>query len=219
MGADPILARIEYHAGGMIRTVLISLLLAPLCAGCADGTRPQNAQAESFTVRAADGSAWQPLTVGPGQSASVLVFVLQDCPICNGYSRRLQQLAAQFWPRGVRFYLVQVDPLLTDAQALAHAKEYGYAMPVLVDRRHELVRKLGVVAVPTAVVVGSDGAVRYKGRIDNRYFALGKSREAATTDELHNALQAVVEHRPPPVARTRVVGCAVPDLPQVGNAR
>lgn len=152
-------------------------------------------------------------------SASVLLFVLQDCPICNGYAPRLQRLASQFSARGVQFYLVQVDPMLSGADAAAHAKEYGYTVPVVVDRRHELVRRLGVVAVPTAVVIGPGGAVCYVGRIDNRYFALGKPREAATTDDLRAALVSVLEHKPLTVARTKVIGCAVPDLPQTGDAR
>jgi hypothetical protein len=109
--------------------------------------------------------------------------------------------------------------MLPDAEAAAHAKEYGYTIPVLVDRHHDLVRRLGVVAVPTAVVIGPDGVVQYKGRIDNRYFALGKPREAATTDDLRTALDAVTEHKPLTVARTKVIGCAVPDLRQTGDAR
>lgn len=195
----------------MFRGVSIAILFACATAGCGHAASPQAAQAAGLAVAGIDGRVFHPLDP-TGHRASVLLFVLQDCPICNGYAPRIGRLVSQFSPRGVQFYLVQVDPTLTDAQAAAHAKEYRYTIPVLVDRHHQLVHELSVVAVPTAVVIGTDGLVRYQGRIDNRYFALGKPREAATTDELRAALAAVLDHRPPPVARTKVVGCAVPDL-------
>lgn len=218
MGADAISAEPVYDSARMTRTLLIGLL-AIVSSGCESSAPSRPSRAAAITVDTADGRACTPLTLSQGQSAAVLVFVLQDCPICNGYAPRIRRLVSQFSPHGARFYLVQVDPALTDAQALAHAKEYGYSIPVMVDRRHELVGRLRVVAVPTAVVLGADGTVQYTGRIDDRYFALGKPREAATTNDLSNALTAVVEHKPPAVARTKVIGCAVPDLVEVGNAR
>ena len=202
----------------MFRFSSIAILIAGSVVGCGHARLPQAAQPDRVAIAAIDGRILHPLDPA-GHRASVLLFVLQDCPICNGYAPRVQRLVSQFSARGVQFYLVQVDPMLSDAEAAAHAKEYGYAIPVLVDRRHELVHRLGVVAVPTAVVIGPGGAVRYEGRIDNRYFALGKPREAATTDDLRTALDAVIEHRPLTVARTKVIGCAVPDLPKTSDAR
>ena len=195
----------------MFRALLSTTLLAFACAGCGNSNPPAGAQAARMTIKGADGRTFEPLSPG-GQSASVLLFVLQDCPICNAYAPRVRGLASQFALHGVRFYLVHVDPAITSDEAAAHAKEYGYPFPVLIDRRHELVRRLGIVAVPTAVVLGPDGSVRYKGRIDDRYFALGKPRQAATTDDLRHALAAVVEHRQVTSVRTRVVGCSVPEL-------
>jgi peroxiredoxin len=202
----------------MFRSLSIAILIAGSVVGCGHAGSPQVAQPDGVAIAAIDGRMIHPLDPA-GHTASVLLFVLQDCPICNGYAPRVQRLVSQFSARGVQFYLVQVDPMLSDAEAAAHAKEYGYTIPVLVDRRHELVHRLGVVSVPTAVVIGPGGAVRYEGRIDNRYFALGKPREAATTDDLRTALDAVIEHKPLTVARTKVIGCAVPDLPKTSDAR
>lgn len=202
----------------MFRAFLIAMLLAGSVAGCGNARSPQFAEPDHLAIAGIDGQMSHPLDPA-GHRASVLLFVLQDCPICNGYAPRIQRLVSDFSPRGVQFYLVQVDPMLSDADASAHAKEYGYTIPVLVDRHHDLVKRLDVVAVPTAVVISPGGVVQYKGRIDNRYFALGKPREAATTDELRIALDAVIEHKALTVARTKVIGCAVPDLPQTGDAR
>jgi peroxiredoxin len=202
----------------MFRFLSITLVLACAGIGCGNARSPESTQPDRLPIAGIDGRIFHPLDPARHR-ASVLLFVLQDCPICNSYAPRVQRLVSQFSARGVQFYLVQVDPMLSDAEAAAHAKEYGYTIPVLVDRHHDLVKRLGVVAVPTAVVIGRDGSVHYQGRIDNRYFALGKPREAATSDELRIALDAVIEHRPLAVARTKVIGCAVPDLPKTSDAR
>ena len=202
----------------MFRSLSITILLACAVVGCGNVGSPHPTQPDRLAVAGIDGRVLHPLD-SAGHHASVLLFVLQDCPICNGYAPRIQRLVSHFSPQDVQFYLVQADPMLSDTEAAAHAKEYGYAIPVLVDRRHDLVKRLGVIAVPTAVVLGPGGVVQYKGRIDNRYFAIGKPREAATTDELRIALDAVIEHKPLTVARTKVIGCAVPDLPKTSDAR
>jgi len=202
----------------MIRSAVFCCALLLCLCGCAVAPHPTATKTAPLAFTATDGRRCQPLNP-QGRPASVLVFVLQDCPICNAYASRIERLAARFAPRGVQFYLVHVDPSLSDADAAAHAKEYGYRFPVLVDRAHMLVKRLGVSAVPTAVVLDRKGQVQYRGRIDNRYFALGKSRELATSNDLRQALDSVMDGKPVQVARTRVIGCAVPDLPQTGDAR
>ena len=187
-------------------------IVGPLCTGCVAGearTRPATVSPKFASI---DGRSYQPLAVAP-HAAAVVMFILQDCPICNAYAPEVQRLAAEFGPRDVPFYLVHVDPTLSAQDARKHARDYGYKLPTFIDRDHELVRRLGVAAVPTAVVLGHDGSIAYEGRIDDRFVALGQSRNAPTTHELRDALDAIRDGRPPPVRRTRVVGCAVPDLP------
>jgi peroxiredoxin len=164
-------------------------------------------------MQSIDGRTYEPLVVAP-HKAAVLVFILQDCPICNGYAPQIQRLASEFESRGAVFYIVHVDPTLSTDDARRHAKDFGYTLPVLIDRKHELVGRLDVRTVPTAVVLGPDGAPRYAGRIDNRYAALGRSREAATTHDLRDALLATIDGKPARVTRAPAVGCSVPDLPK-----
>ena len=181
---------------------------------CGAGQPPRGpATQPAVSIRGIDGQVYQPLAASANH-AVVLVFVLQDCPICNAYAPELQRLRADAAPKHVAFYLVQVDPAMSDQVARAHAKEFGYTCPVLIDRRHELVGRLNIVAVPTAVVLDSDGAVQYHGRVDDKYFALGKSREEPARHDLSDAVSDVLAHRPVREPRTRTVGCAVPELPK-----
>ena len=183
-----------------------------LVIGCGSSGRTTTGVTPGLAIPAADGTLYQPLMVAPGDAA-VLIFILQDCPICSGYAPEIQRIAADFAARGVRFYLVQVDPALSDIDARRHAMEFGYGFPVLMDREHKLVRRLGVIAVPTAVVLGPGGVVRYEGRIDDRYSELARPRQITTTHELRDALAAVMDGKSVANARTKVIGCAVPELP------
>jgi thiol-disulfide isomerase/thioredoxin len=158
-----------------------------------------------------DGKTYEPLEV-TGHKAAVLVFILQDCPICNTYAPLVERLADKFGPEETAFYLVHVDPTLSTEDAKKHAADFKYKIPVLIDRNHALVQRLKILAVPTAVVIGADGQVQYKGRIDDHFFALGKSRNQATTSDLQDAIEAVLAGKPVKEPRTRVIGCAVPDL-------
>jgi len=183
-------------------TGILLLLLA--VGGCSSPAAP-------IKIAGIFGHTYEPLDVS-NYRAAVLVFVLQDCPICNSYAPRIQRLDSEFAQRDVVFYLIHVDPTLSEGKARKHATDYGYHFPVLIDRRHNLVGRFHVMAVPTALVLKPDGSVAYQGCIDDRFIALGKSRNAATTDDLHDALTAVLDGKPVQTPRTRVVGCAVPDL-------
>jgi thiol-disulfide isomerase/thioredoxin len=159
-----------------------------------------------------DSRDYQPLTVAPNR-AVVLVFVLQDCPISNGYAPLIERLSNEFGHQGVRFYLVHVDATISQDAAIKHAKDYGYTIPVLIDRRHELVSRLAVDVAPTVVVLGADDTSKYKGRIDDWYAGIGKPRTVATTHDLRDAIVAVIEGKPINATQTQSIGCAVPDLP------
>lgn len=159
-----------------------------------------------------DGKRYEPLNVEP-HHAAVLVFVLQDCPICNGYAPQIERLAKDLGPKDACFYVVHVDPTLGPDEARRHAKAYGYSIPVLIDRHHDLVGRLNVTAAPTAVVLDAQGGVKYEGRIDDQYVAIGSARSVVTTHDLRDALAAVLAGKPVAEPRTRTVGCAVPDLP------
>lgn len=193
----------------------ISLILAIMLAiiGRAVFAAAPATEPATITLPGIDGKSYQPLSLA-GSRAAVFVFVLQDCPICNGYAPQIQRLASEFSSQGSRFYLIHVDPMLTLDGARKHAKDFGYSIPVLIDAHHELVARLGVIAVPTAVLLGADGTVKYQGRIDDQYVAIGKARNVVTQYDLRDAITALLNGKPIEKSRTRAIGCAVPDLPE-----
>jgi hypothetical protein len=145
----------------------------------------------------------------PPGKATVLFFVLHDCPISNGYAPEIGRIAREYEGRGVACYVVQNDPAVDEQALRQHAREYGFPCPVLHDRQRELARRVGATVAPEAAVVTAGGTLRYLGRIDDRYAGLGKERNEATVRDLRLALDAVLEERPVAAPRTEAVGCSI----------
>jgi hypothetical protein len=154
----------------------------------------------------------RPLRVDSGK-ANALFFVTNECPISNSFAHEIARICSDYKSKGVNCTLVYVDPEITDAQAKAHAEEYGHGdYPRIVDRRHELVKATGVTVTPEAAVINRDGKVVYRGRIDDSYAALGQPRRTVRQADLRDALDAVVAGKAVPKPETKALGCYISDF-------
>ena len=143
-------------------------------------------------------------------TTKVLVFVARDCPISNGYAPAIQRLCRDYAARGIRCTLVYEDREATPAAIRAHLLEYGYEdIETLVDGDGRIARRAGATVTPEAVVVDMRGTIRYRGRIDNRYAALGKPRRHVTSHDLRDAVEAVLAKRTVQRPRTTALGCYI----------
>jgi redoxin len=198
----------------------VAILAAGLCAaaGASRGAeRPASRPSAPATAAASvelndvDGVPHRPLHLG-GAKAAVVLFIRHDCPVSNGYAPEVARIIAAYSPRNVKFFLVHVDPDLPAKEARAHAKEFHYPTnlaPVLLDGKRVLATKLGATVTPEAVVVSESGEIAYRGRIDDKYYAYGKNRAEPTVRDLRAALDAVLDGKPAPAARTKAIGCPI----------
>ena len=150
----------------------------------------------------------RPLDLGDAKAA-VLLFLSTDCPISNALSPEINRIVADYTHRGVRFWIVHPDPTLSAQNASAHAREFGYTCPVLLDDKRQLVARLGPKVTPETIVLAPGGAVAYRGRINDTYIDLGQRRAAPTSHDLRNALDALLAGKPVPVPQTRAIGCPI----------
>jgi peroxiredoxin len=141
----------------------------------------------------------------PDGGAAAVVFYSSECPISNAYSTTLNRLVAETPAARVRLVGVCVDPDLTDADVIAHARDFGLKFPVVRDRRGALAARLGATVTPEAFVIDAAGRVRYHGRIDDQFAARGKANANSETHELRDAIDAVL--------------CPIPDPPPTTDAR
>ena len=159
-----------------------------------------------------NGKSQSPLMVKDAK-AHVVLFVTQDCPISNGYAPEINSMVKDFANKPVKFFLVQVDPDLTNDDAKKHATEYGLQLPIILDKKHQLVSALGATRTPEAAILLPNGSVAYLGRIDDLYPGLGKKRQTASHHDLRDALTQVLAGEPVAVSRTEAIGCAIGSVP------
>lgn len=147
---------------------------------------------------------------GPEQcKAVVLVFVGVECPVSNSYAPEIVDLCREYGPRGISFCMVYPDPDLSIAAARKHAADYGFPCPAVLDSDLRLASKVGATLTPEVALLSPSGKLLYRGRIDDRYFALGQQRAQPTKRDLRQALDAVLAGRPVPVPRTQPMGCYI----------
>jgi predicted dienelactone hydrolase len=146
----------------------------------------------------------------PTTRAVVLVFISTDCPIANAYQPLLKKLSEKHAEQGVRWFMIHPDPATTTEQAAEHSKQFEIEMPIIVDQNQSIARGVGARVTPEVFVFAkaNEKAV-YQGRIDDLHAAYGKKRAAATTQELADALRAIVDGQPIAVSKTEPVGCFI----------
>lgn len=142
----------------------------------------------------------------------VVVFVRSDCPISNKMAPEVRELCAAFKHRDVDFYLVYVDPRESAEAIRTHLHDYEYTCPALRDMKHELATATGATVTPEAVVFDRVWKVVYRGRINNMFEDIGKSRDKATTHELRDAIDATLAGHAIADSETKAIGCYIDDL-------
>lgn len=164
--------------------------------------------AASLEVTGVRGERLRPFE--PAGAANVLVFLATDCPVSNGYAPEVQRVCAAYGARGVQCVLVYEDPGLTAAAARAHLAEYRYGtMTAALDSDGRVAARAGATVTPEVAIVDRLGTVRYRGRIDNKYVAIGRERRTVTVHDLTDALDAVLANRPVAMSHTEPVGCVL----------
>jgi len=194
-----------------IRLLVVSLLVAGWCAGCSEPPAGDSAGPLRFELLDLSGAAVD-LIEGHDGPATVFLFTRSDCPVSNRYARVVHRVVERFGPRGVRFFLVYVDPDEGPPVIRAHMSEYGYTCAAVRDPEHRLVKLTGATRTPEAAVLDRDRALRYRGRIDDQYIDFGKARPAALRHDLADALEAILAGREVVNRFTDAVGCYIVDL-------
>ena len=168
--------------------------------------------AASVQVPNLDGTLVDPLAPATGTKATVLLFVSTDCPISNRYAPDIRKLHETFAKQGVAFWLVYPNPADAVADIRDHLKSFSYPGTALRDPKHDLVKRAGATITPEAVVYDGRGNLTYRGRIDDRYAAVGVSRATAARHDLQDAIAATIAGTPIKDRFTQAVGCYIADF-------
>jgi len=143
----------------------------------------------------------------PKTAGSVLIFVIDGCPIARSYSAEINRIQAKFAAQKIPIFLVFSEKGLTKSAVNALTKDFGLKPPAIIN--HAFANQAGVKAVPTAVLYDRRGQVKYHGRIDDRFPALGVQRKPRRAD-LQIAIDQFLAGKPISVPKTTVIGCVLP---------
>jgi hypothetical protein len=150
-----------------------------------------------------------------GSRAVVLFFAASDCPVSNRYIPEIQRLTTQFEPLGVRVWFVYPNPGDTARVVRAHDQEFSITAHTALDTKQTLAQMAHATTTPEAAVfIPEGGGLRevYRGRIDDRYLALGTERPQPTRHDLEEAIRAVLAGKPVPQPGGPPVGCSMVTL-------
>ncbi len=187
----------------MARLRFLLPILLVLVIGSAFGVAQQ-------TATDLDGHAVNPLATESGKIV-VLVFLRRDCPVSSRYAPLIQRISKQYADRAT-FWLVYPDKSDSPEAIRKYLEDYGYQLPALRDPDHTLVKIARVQITPEAAVFDRDHQLIYDGRIDDWYVDLARTKPAATTHELDDAIRAALGGKAVAKSEVRGVGCYISDL-------
>ena len=194
-----------------------SFLSLAVCAACiaagpeakpAPSTQPATAPIELNDIA---GAVHRPLEMPVGVRATIIIFVSTECPICNAYAAEIGRISAEYRRQGFDFYLADEDADESADAIASHARDFSLPGPLLLDRHHDLARRLGAKITPESVVVSPSSEILYHGRIDDLYFGLARRRFEATRHDLRDALDDIAAGKAVAVRETKTIGCAIGD--------
>ncbi len=146
-------------------------------------------------------------------SVTVVAYTGVGCPVSGKYAPRLAELARRYQARGVRFLGLNANPQDSRAAIARECAELGLGIPVLKDFRQALTRRLGARTTTETFLFDGQGALRYRGAVDDQH-AVGASKPEPTRTWLADALEAVLGGTEPAVAETEPAGCRITLLPE-----
>ncbi|MGE3317299.1 MAG: redoxin domain-containing protein [Planctomycetaceae bacterium] len=146
------------------------------------------------------------------KKAIVVAFLGTECPLARLYSGRLQELADRFSDRGVHFVGINSNQQDSLAEITADVRRRAIRFPMLKDPGNRVADQFGATRTPEVFLLGPDGTVHYRGRIDDQY-GVGYARPDSTQKYLKNAIDDVLADRPVRTPETETIGCLIGRVP------
>ncbi len=213
--------RIELRAAIFCQMAfLVTACILVASSGCSDRSGQAAAAAptagstlntDSLRLLDLDGKSFDLRKSSEGR-VHVAVFTRSDCPVSNQFAPEVRGLFEKLHPQGADFYLIYVDPSEKPETIREHLRQYEYPCAGLRDPEHTLVAQTGATVTPEAVVFDNQWRITYRGRINDEYVDVGKSRTSSIRHDLQAAIEATLAGHPVAEPVTRAVGCYIGDL-------
>jgi peroxiredoxin len=188
-----------------------SLLIVALAAVAGSGRNPGDlpappaigAMIDDFKLPDADG-AQHTLNSLKGKNGAVIIFIATKCPVSNGYNERMEKLAQDYQAKGINVIGINSNSTEPASEVKSHAAEKHLTFAILKDDGNKIADRFGANHTPEAYVIDASGKLVYHGRIDN-----SQKIEAITSNDLRDALDAVLAGKPIQKTTSVAFGCSI----------
>jgi len=165
--------------------------------------------APDFDLPGVDGQRYSPDTFADAELL-VVFFTCNHCPYVIGSEERMNAFYADYAPKGVAMIAInsnETDGHPTDdfEHMVERAKDRGFRFPYVRDESQEVALAYGALRTPHFYVFDEQRKLRYTGRMDDN----PREESKATTHELRDAMDALLEGRAVPAPMTNPIGCNV----------
>jgi peroxiredoxin len=167
-----------------------------------------NKKIDNITLKDAEGTPRSLYDV-KDKKAIVVVFLSFDCPVSTSYIPVLAELSKNYRDKGVFFVAVDSSDDGDAAHLAQKAKEYELSFPLFKDENFRAADAFKADTAPSAFVLDSRFLLRYRGRIDNGYYARLKKNGRTTRHDLRQAIDEVLAGKTVVEPATKPVGCPI----------
>ncbi len=141
-------------------------------------------------------------------AATVVAFLGTACPVSNRYLPALAELAERYDNQHVQFVAVYSSPADSAERVAEHVREFDIKIPCWLDGEQQLLLATGATHLSEVAVIDPRGAIRYLGRIDDR-FGVDHQREKARRSDLQVAIEELLAGKEVSVPQTTPSGCVI----------
>ncbi len=166
-------------------------------------------KAPEFTLKDPDGNSFT-MSDHLGQKGLLIAFICNHCPYVKNIADRLAQDTSDLLSEGFGVLAVMSNDY-TDYEADSpplmkrFAQEHGFAFPYLVDETQEVGKTYGAVCIPDFFGLNKDGALQYRGRLDDAGLVGSDTRDRT----LINAMRQIAETGQGPREQIASMGCSI----------
>ncbi len=180
-----------------ILLLFLSLLVFPGC----QNTGWDTLQLESINDSIVDLSIFT-------HEQTIFVFLSPECPLCQNYSLKINELIARHESDSLQFIGVVGGTYYPKHEIKHFLRKYSLGLPVLLDPEFKLVNALEATITPEVFFTEGEKII-YQGAIDDWAISLGQTKLKVQNDYLHDAIMAYQMRKPVDPKKTKAVGCFI----------
>lgn len=170
---------------------------------------PLGTPAADFTLPGVDGKRYS-LGSFEGKQILVVIFMCNHCPYVKATLDRMIRIQKRYQDKSVQIIGINPndektypDDSFENMKVVAKAKEIPF--PYLRDETQQIARKYNAVCTPDIFVYGAERKLIYRGRIDDNW----QFEEKVTTNDLTDALDAIISGKPLSLEQYPSMGCSI----------